>query len=326
MSLSLAAQQEPMEPTVARGKFSAWPFALVERGDNVVRLKGPGDQPATSPPQAWQSPFTLTATDPIYSTGVLFPGSNPPTIDAMSTGNDVIPAANSVGTPAVGLANFNWLALAVTVKNGGTGKNPSILWQEQGKYGSRTGASVLSYYFDGSIGINPRLVDKTVLEASRNHLGYASTSSNDINAMDYGIGLMTCNEGPNLDPLIYTTNEFFFSVTREWANSNSTVAFARHPGTTAAPSLPPHAGTIYRLEWNENATATAGAWSAPEEFVPASDLFWNGYVEESVNDFDVDMLAVCPLTNTIIYSTSRETLGAPSQLMIYTIGGPNPPV
>ncbi len=307
---SAAATQlpDPIMPTVARGQFSAWPLGLVELGDDQVRLKGPGD--AVNPPAPWAAPAGTAPNRP-FSLDELFPTlvggpGEMPVIDAMSTGNGVIPRHSGNGAPAVGSASLNWMALTLSVRNQNKGRNNSIVRSEYLKYAGNSGASLFTYYFDGSINILPEIVDRTALEAGRKHLGYPNSSTADVDALDYGVGLMTYDVAALSTMLVRETDLFFFSVTPTWATNNP-APFGRDKTTLA--KMPPHPGDVYVLEW------TGTAWGEPLIHRYADQMHWATW---NGNDsaFNIDMLCVDTQNDTIIYSTDVEEPYL-SQLMIH---------
>jgi hypothetical protein len=278
---------------------------LVEKGRPAILLKGLRDQPL--PPTPW-APATTPA-NVSYDLEDLFPSlqvGNLPEIDAMSTGNDVIPRANQYGAP---IMNGSWMALAISVENQENGDNPGILTNQYAQFGGDTGASIFSYYFEGSSGITPALVNSEILEASRTHLGYHANSKTDVSAIDHGIGLITYDVAQLAGLPIANDVQFYFSVTPTWASANATLnfAFSQSGVGTGTPTETPDAGVVYLI------TRAGSAWSQPVVFRTVSEMQWALWpavpgqtTPTGPHAFDIDMLAVDPVEGTIIFSTSSE--------------------
>ncbi|QDV07984.1 hypothetical protein Poly30_35200 [Planctomycetes bacterium Poly30] len=280
----------------------------------AMRLKGPGDQ-AGNLPAAWAPQGTYPTSD--YGEAVdLGPmmfghGSQQTTInfgtlgiDAHSSGNGIIPPMMVQGNNLVLDASGPnaWFALSVSLAHEST---PTYIqasfWDvATGPAQNRSaGSHIASYYLSDSLGIHWSYPGASLLETTRENFGFGSVTTDDIEALDYGIGVLTYS-GPTARNVIFTNvNDYYFSVNEDYVdwfmtNNSARPAFTDFGNPSEAP---PHPGVIYRMLWDE----ASGSWSAPAVHVTAESLgFMNG-------DGNVDALEVEASGNRIIFSATKDS-------------------
>lgn len=333
-----ALAQSPT-PYAGRGMASGWPAgAFIENGGTMSGL-------LSKPPYDQASPLQLandTAVgDPTYSTFLtqlranLDPG-NTLVIDAISSGNGVIPETNG-GVPDFG-GLWGAISVSVTEDSPSTRQDPgTINWFKRARDyysqpsigGGNGGAEIVTYYFAESDGIDTSLPGNTLLEMSRIHLGMPLSSHGDVSSWDYGIGVELGNVAMNTSVLLPCHDRIFFSVTQASAATWN----AAHPGGTFAVEvivLPnssiqyvghgARGADIYMVEWDWSGGPSGnGAWSDPYLYASAELLGIDGDAAGS----DVDALDVYNKEGRIVFSPTIGTTfnaaapaGEQSQLMI----------
>lgn len=227
-------------------------------------------------------------------------------LDAVSTGADLIPFPDGNGTPDL---SQTWLAVTVSVDAGTQGAAGSLI-EARRLAGKNTASDLVTYYFDGGVGLDPALQGQVLLEQRAEHL---ALGSEELDGLDFSLGVASHLQ-PLSPPLFFPrTAEFYFSlhpdavVPINLATASSSVSFAFDGGGSGLPEV--HAGSIYRVSWDSG----TGAWSQPELYRSYSEL---GLAAQD----DLDALSVDAGRGTIVFSSdlASSTAGGWSQLRIYT--------
>jgi hypothetical protein len=209
-------------------------------------------------------PFT---DEPVYSADLLIPGGVLD-IDAMSTGNDILPIVyrevdTGEGTvetyviePRQGL--FGWASIAFGY--GALDSSSGVINDRQQVVGSVT-ADIFSYWFADSVGLPQDLVGKVMFEAGREHMRLPAEM--DVMALDTYMPVIK-DSGGLPGAWIQRTDNWYFSITPESANDIRTAWCACQQYFTFTEADKVTAATVFRVEWD------GVAWSriAPE-FLPA---------------------------------------------------------
>lgn len=317
LSTHALANGGDIPPILLQGRASSWAAGVIvndapAQSGSQVRIKLAGNQTAFPA----QAPLVVGSWAPSYAMTHLtnaFPGIE---IDAHSSGNAWIPNLDSNGVPNL---VDRWLALTVSVSSTSTGANNSP-WSRGSVGGRHAGSDLVSYYFDGSVGVSPMLVGNIAQETSREDFGFATSSTADLAALDYGLGVNTVSQIPTR--LFPRQGDYFFSVSQAWATSWNTThassppAFASEPNSSVMSR--PHPGAVYRVIWN------GSAWSSPILEYTASELGL------SPATGDIDALEVSPGTNMVLFSATpassflssatTDLIGPSDQLMLFEAG------
>ena len=306
--LAFPPLQGQTSPGLRQGPASSLAAGLMVASSNPDQtlVKAPLNQ--TSWPPAWDR--QLFPSGPDYSIAAMFGMFGTALVanirlGSESTGNDSIPRLDANGVPLV-QANQTWMGVTVSVTTGTMGATGSVIYQRRNRVNPPVpaGADLFTYYYDGSQGIDPRLVDATVLEQSSQQLGLSGTV--DVDGLDFGLGMISHARGTTTTILFTNETDFFFTLTRACL---VTLPSSFMPGGKA-----PDATTIYRITWDASA-GTAGAWLAPSIYRDALDLGLDPAEDE------IDAIAVDPVTESTIFSTTRfPWTTAPSQLMVHGHG------
>ena len=317
LSTHALANGGDIPPALLQGRASAWAAAVVvndasPQSGSQVRIKLAGNQSAF--PAA--APLVVGSWAPSYAMTHLSSAFAGIEIDAHSSGNAWIPHLNSNGVPEL---VDRWLAVTVSVSSTSTGANNSP-WSRGTSANRHAGSDLVSYYFDGSVGVSPMLVGNIAQETSREDFGFATGSNADIAALDYGLGVNTVSQAPNR--LFPRQDDYFFSVSKAWAdswntaNSSSPPSFASRVNSSVMHR--PHPGAVYRVIWN------GSLWSAPILYLSATELGL------SPATGDIDALEVSPGTRMVMFSatptsgfdTSATTdlIGPADQIMLFEEG------
>ena len=290
-------------PWTRRGAASVLANGLSVRSGSTTEatlVKPPRDQ--ASPPVEW---VFDGGTD--YSLEKMFPADHDVIeIDAHSTGNEIIPATDGDGIPNV-LESPRWLALSISVRDGAIGSDGS--WYEvRRNAGLSNGADVVSYYFEGSEGINPALVGSTVVEQGTEDLGYPGTGAEDVDALDFGLGVMTLSPGVASEMFFTNESEYYFSVSNACVPLLSS-PFAVDNTVVAGQPVDANGATIYVVRWTPG-QGGGGSWSFPEVYRSATQLD----LDVAVDDIDAIAVDRTTLEQPVIFSTQPSDS---SQLLIH---------
>ena len=274
----------------------------------LLRMKPPQGSgtaaPYTGGPPNGVPDYSLAAMFPTYASVIR--------IDAHDSGNGFIPVTSPTSpdpnAPDLGAAE-SWLEIVISVDNDAVGLQNSFIARRALVTNGRTtpGADIIGYVMDGSVGIDPDIVGRTVMEqvAERSGLG----GDEDIDAFDFGMGAIHFGQVPN--PAVFFTNdeEFYFSLDPSCIDD----VISASPSGFFTPGELPNTATIYRITWN------GSTWSDPEPYVWDTELDLDGSPTGADN---VDALAVDPVRNTVVYSTQIKT--GHSQLKFMALDATSP--
>ncbi|MEZ5964873.1 MAG: hypothetical protein R3F56_13590 [Planctomycetota bacterium] len=289
LGTTLAAQTANVldEP---RGAFQAIPHFLCTDSASIpmVAQKAFGDHPTNFPPFA---PIQFGGDAPDFSMTAMFGASAQSVeIDAMSSGNDMIPLNGSDELDPHG--GHGWVAIMYSVAEGAACAGTIIDARRALPRG--VGGDLYGYFLDGSNtappnGVPASLVGNIVLEQGSEHMGLPADV--ELQAFDPYLPYIAAGVGPGA--LMPNCDILYFSVTQ-----------ASAAALTGRPGWPPsvHGADILSIGWN----ATAHTWGAPQVFRSHVDLqLWNE---------DVDALAVHVNGRIIVLSTTGAA--AADQLMV----------
>ncbi len=288
-----------------------------------VRIKPFKDQVSTSgnltAPIAY--PVNIPVGTPQYGLNSLYVDYPDLAIDALSTGNGVIPSPDANGIPVVS----GWMAITASVANDATTLPSGSHFANGLAQRGGPGSEMVSYYMSGSTGINSELTGTQTMEMNADHMGVDPTDpglDQDIIAFDYGLGLYTQGLNRPGSPLFPNNDRVYFSVTKGFADDFAT----NHPGETFAKmsdsvgnltlNVVPHAADIYMMTWNDN----TNTWNDITVYATAAMLGFG------VNG-DLDALDVDSRIDTVVYSGTAasivESAALESQLTIIDFDGVN---
>ncbi|MEM8709780.1 MAG: hypothetical protein AAGG01_02420 [Planctomycetota bacterium] len=297
-----ATSAEAAAPAQLRGMTSVWSVALSADGGptsgsmiDPMLMKLPTNQ--NGAPQPWAPLHNVGAPTPVipnYSMEAIF-GDDAEfiEIDGHSSGGDLIPYPDSLGAPAVSQATDNWLAYVLSVKNGSEGQEDSYI--NQVSQTRPVGAELLGFYASGSQNIDTSLVGQTTVEHTALSLGYPAQAPEEIDALDFNIGINTASPA-NVNAWMFpNTEEFYFTITFattvEWFTRYGSAPFATYGST----SREPRPGDVYVVYWEGN------GWSEIDLYRSAEDLGLEFFEE-------VDALSVSRYNGVVIFSTELNGL------------------
>ncbi len=292
-----------IQPQVAMGMTVAWPTAYLERIPNsktFLKVRGPGTVVGGGMPPS-------PATEAGYRIADLFPNNPGIKLDAMSTGNGVIPNADIV-SGNIDPDNNNWLTVTASVEKNSQGPanslvNDSFLAGEEAN-------TLFGHYLDESTFIDPFLVGATIVEAPASRIGCGPNSVQDLVGLDFALGVLTYNT--QVDSAVSFPNglgEFYFSVTQQWAFGPGGTNFAKDAANNTVDA---HPGAIYKTFWTQGI-----GWSMPEVWIHQDRL------APPESQLDIDALEIDLSSNRILFSATTES-NLQSQIMLAERGGPLP--
>jgi hypothetical protein len=306
------AQVPPASLYEPRGPHAAIPLAIcLPNNGGVILHKEANDQGAPPPPfvtpaTAGIAPFTAASMFGVFAPLV--------DIDAIATGNDLIPLNNNW---EVVPGPDGWVAALFSVRAGTAAANDGIVWLRMpvsnGAGGDIFGVFVYDSNTDPNTeGVPDELVDRVRLEQGANHLGFTPPPPYpDVVALDPFIpriaeGLHNNNSNSYLvnNPLIttgtssYVRVEFYFSLTMASADAVSLAMSGAQPWISGIPAGRRLTGAdILLMTWN------GVNWSNPSVFRSFEQL-------EQDAAKDIDALAVDVVGGHTVFSFrgSREVL------------------
>jgi len=312
--LSLAAAA----PTQVGTEFERGPFAAMahdlslrqQTGAMVLVRKPVGD--ASAPPALPSQPLE---DEPDFRPQTLFGPALPYVdVDAMSTGNDLLPIHPVTGDLDPG-RNGGWMALTFSVTSGTVDTAEGVVRQRSLRP-ERAGADLFGYFLrdsnadPASLGIPIELIDKVFLQQGNEHIGIASTQQNqaDMDAHDAYMPWLAIGPLPEDLGFVRTRTDFFFSVTP----ASAALLESQRGGTLAnwLPASTMRPGDVYRLTWNN------GQWSTPSVFRTAVELVDNP--DADVDALAIDLFVAGGLGQAVLFST----VGDPVQLRLQPPNGP----
>ncbi len=312
--LSLAAASTAhaqINPNNRQGPGSALAAGLsldVPAGQERTLVKAPGNQ--LSPPTQWQrSQFQY---GPDFSLQAMFSAlAADIEIDAHSTGNDVIPKLDAQGVPHLTRSGQeSWLGVVVSMGAHQSGADaqglPGSNVERARNSGRSNRSDLFSFYFDESSWIHPTLRGTALVEQSREDLGFPSGGTEDIDALDFGLGV-TSFAGATTPSLFFSRRgDFFFSVTPACV-PNLGSKFALNGNAQEVPADP---GVVYHITWSP-----ALGWSPKPSIYRTLD-------ELGLDDGDdLDALAVDMGNDTTVFST--QLVAGRSQLLVHDVARGN---
>ena len=295
------AQQGPAS-SLASGLSFADPMGPSTVDDNYL------NPPLSSTPI--QPIQTLQIGQPDYSLDTLFPDHySVIEIDAHDTGNATIPGRMG-SSEHPDLQGESWMEVVISYVDNPISPSPLIAGS------SNKGSELLGYFLSNSGGIATEFIGQTYREQTAVSMGL--TNSENIDALDYAIGVQSFASTGSIAALFSRTGEYYFSISSNCASAVNSASSLL--GTTFAQNgVTANGSSIYMMEWIWN--GTSGRWSQPEEVLTPGDLG----LDEALARDDVDALAFDSVSGNAIFSTSGFTAGR-SQLMYYTADPTTPNV
>ena len=313
VALSLAADSAWSQLTVTqrgRGPFSVYSHLhsmTSAAGNDENLLKPVGDQ--TAVPSAPALPLNPDPNTPVWRLDAMFDPADLPLIDidGMSTGNDLIhvnPVTGQVDA-AVGQA---WAALTFSVTKDAVGATNSwVASRSSSSGGPGVGGDVLSYFFEDSVGIEPRLLGENFMEQRAEDMGH--DPAGELDALDFFAPLLTMNGGSSAPVFFVNQDQFYFTVTS---------ASAAALGPDFFDAGPPSGASILRMTWDP-ALGTNGDWTSPTVIRTPSDL---DLIHPDTDE--VDALGYNPAQGTVLFSTKVDAnYPGRSQLQVHFPGAQN---
>lgn len=248
LAIASVAAAQSIRPLPARGMMTAQSAGLVfENALDTVVLKGPGLPAAldlietvTNPGVPdYSSKAITTYLENLTSTTITIE------IDAMSSGNDLLPLIYVPGSPVGSVGSFR---VAVSTP-GSAWATLSLVRQVPGQ---SVGSEVLGYYFENSY-FPGQLRNSVVREAVRTDflpVGFDPVGS-DIAALDYAMGQINASNGRPEAAVIECVNRLYFSVTPACAAAIDALNLFPHPVDAA---------TILRADYSSSGEVTSLNW------------------------------------------------------------------
>lgn len=311
-----------------QGMSSVSPAGLMVAGEAspVMRVRHSGVVTA-QPPQWSTTRFGAAGFEmPDFSTSALLAGINralstsstPPaggtpattlSLGGFSTGGDVCGPIQVDGKMSPG---NSWYGLSVSVAQKASSTNYGLTGSSLRSLANGPGG-IVTYYYDGSTGIDAQLVDSTVIEQTDGQLGFDVTDAEDLRGIDWGMGaIATDPSGTRSRVTAPVRDKLYFSVASDWLSDNPghVVEFG-DPGSTAW--LPLVSDTVYVMSWDYDSTAMAYQWTSPEVAFSDDELFGSAHV--TTHAIDALSVYVNGMNERVLFSVEGHALG--SQIMGY---------
>ncbi len=292
-STALAAQQGPFNG----------PAGSLPAGLSLSGATGGANDPTYVKPAAGIGP-AMALHDPIsgevpdFTMSGLFPDYwDVLEIDAQSSGNATIhDVAESSNPPHPDLSGAQgWMELIISVDNDSLGTPGSLIANRVAQSSGRStpGSDLFGFFQEGSTGVHSSLPGRTLLEVSAERFGF--TNEEDMDAFDFGIGLLSLDPTHEPDSFFRFKNQFFFSLSPDCVVAvNARAALLGKP--FAQPGGPADPASIYVVR-REN-----GVWGTPEVYMEASVLELDPLMD------NVDGLEVDPVRENVVFSTQPHPL------------------
>ncbi|MEO0480159.1 MAG: hypothetical protein AAF196_11830 [Planctomycetota bacterium] len=206
-------------------------------------------------------------------------------IDAMSTGNDIVPVEMVGGVPRIEPNVVEaWVALNFSLRSGVTGAPNSKIDQYVQVHGpAASGAAVFSYHFPGSA-LPDALLNRIFIEhGPGTPSGVPADPSNpaDVVAFDTFVQAIANADGQG-QPLFPNTKFFFFSLSRESVETLNFQIQETDLQPLASDTTELHEASIYMIQWVNN------AWTQPVTQFDYRDLAVPGLVGDENENGDLD--------------------------------------
>lgn len=278
-----------LDPQQTQGLFSNLSVGLSVRSgsQNSLWIRAPGANNGI--PTGWSSSTFGVATNvhPDYSIGALrrgwASGGPTPEFGGISTGGDVTPFVNSLGELQMGI-NV-WYMLSIVVDSAAVGQ-PGSLLRHRTNNGRNPAGDIMSYYAQGSTGINTALVDKVCIEYTSEQLALAQalppgSPTPTIENHDFAMGVISTDPRGRTSAMFPVRDRFYFTLTRSYLMS---------PGApTSIGNAPARASHIYCMTWNP---VTLG-WNDPVIAFGHNELFPGIPIESPQSaEIEIDALSV----------------------------------
>ncbi|WP_439116214.1 hypothetical protein, partial [Ilumatobacter sp.] len=271
-------------------------FVINNQGNRTLKRKPAGDQPV--------EPFySVTASTPDYSIDALLHhlGSTPPShllhMNSMSTGNDILPVEEYVGSGGT-VDHYRvfspqgalWAALAFTVDGYDTiDKEPGSLFDHRASSSQGIGSDLFSYWFSTNAGLPDSLVDTPHFEVGFEHMGL--TGNEQVSALDTYMPAILEDRNSLVHLILQYKDRWYFTLTPDSANdiANNWSTFAP---AFACNQQDIRANHVYVAKWNQpgmpNSWSTIDIRFRPDELgLSANDAidaiaFYEGFEEQIV--------------------------------------------
>lgn len=320
------AQMAPViPPSQTQGPFAGQALGLQWSSENAapspatMRVRTAGL--ATGAPRAWSEERfgPMAANHPDYSPEALFGLWTPalfgeagqwfptfqPTLGDMSTGGDLTPDVDGDGKMLFGPSSVNWYTLSWTVAGDARGMDESAIRLTAPNASSAPEPAnwVFTYVEEGGQRIHPQLVGKVSVEYTGAQSGVPSDA--DINALDWGVGMISVTGNAVPSTLQPHRNRFYFTLDRAWLQTTFTTPL---PYVAEIPvvgggfqSLLIDSACIYVMTWDGT------QWSIPEVAMDAEALFGSAQSNVSIDGLSVDS-GTGPLTiERVVFSLTAES-------------------
>ena len=309
MPAAALAQGTQWQTNDMQGMFTGASVGIISNSsaaDGAVLIRSPGV--VNGPPGEWsEARFGAVSYEhPDYSkAGLLFgikklvngaPLTTTLGFGGISTGGDVCPPINALGELQL-LSSWYFLSVTVGARPFSTGVPGSVLSNL-----ANPTQSILSYYAEGSTGINSNLIDSTVAEQTSAQLLGPSTPANfDVSGIDWGMGAISVDPyGRRSLAFAPVRDKFYFTLTAAWLNANPQFV-------AAATAFVLNPATIYVMQWDWDNVLGGWAWTVPTIAVAADDLL--GVYDHAGEE--IDALSVYARAGTypvmrVVFSMTRS--------------------
>ncbi len=220
-------------------------------------------------------------------------------IDAMSTGNDIIPVDSS--GKVIPNQTLQWANIMISVRPSATGQAGSHI-RTMSASPQKAGSEMISLYFEGSY-LPPVYPGFSYIEQSVASINPPPSVVNE-SAIDIFMPLIVRNGGVPA-PFYPNVHEFYFSVTSSSAAQLPQSFFGGDPANK-------HGATVLKSRWD----TTNGAWDPPVVVLTPSD------VNLTAPNDDLDALAVNVLQGVTMFSSKITLDTSRPQIEVYLGSGP----
>jgi hypothetical protein len=263
----------------------------------------------TTPPTEWSVARFGAANEfhPDYSHLELLKGVNklsqPGTSDdattldfaGISTGGDFVPEITQAGM--INLTS-SWYFMTVSVTQSTPPHTLGALGSALRSLTSQQDQALISYYLEGSTGIDGSLLNATVVEQTAAQLGFSSSQTTQkVTGIDWAMGAISVDINATRAHVIAPVRKrLFFTPTITW--------IGMHMGhQISGVELNPR--TIYVMEWVSNGSGYE--WSTPTIAFSPLELFGSEY--QNHGDIEIDAISVyCPGSPSLIRRAVISTI------------------